>query len=79
LRIFKHKPRARKVEAKKARVKHVTSYDFQNLRNRLGLRQNTPREKIIFELNRLKWKSEATWKALNLTEKDFEEFGLEHR
>ena len=77
--VFKRKPKARKAEAKKAKKKYVDSSEHQNLCNRLGLRQDAPREKIIFELNRLRYKSEATWKALKLTEKDFEDFGLEHR
>ena len=77
--LFKRKPKKRKTEAKKAKEKYVDSSEHQNLCNRLGLRQDAPREKIIFELNRLKWKSKGTWDALKLTEKDFEDFGLEHR
>ncbi len=76
---FRRKPKVRKTEAKRAKVKHEDSSDHQNLCNRLGLRQDAPREKIIFELNRLRYKSEGTWDALKLTEKDFEDFGLEHR
>ena len=76
---FKRKPKKRKSEAKRAKKKYVDSSEFQNICNRLGLRQDAPREKIIFELNRLKFKSERTWNTLKLTKQDFEDFGLEHR
>jgi len=79
LSLFKRRPKGRLAEEKRAKKKYVTSSDFQNIRNRLGLRSTAPKEKIIFELNRLRYKSEATWKSLNLTKKDFEDFGLEHR
>ncbi len=77
--VFKRKPKKRKTEARKAKEKYVNSSEHQNICNRLGLRQDAPREKIIFELNRLRYKSEATWKSLKITKKDFEDFGLEHR
>ena len=77
--LFTRRPKGRLAEEKKAKKKNVTSSDFQNIRNRLGLRQNAPKEKIIFVLNRLKFKSQGTWDALLLTARDFEDFGLEHR
>jgi len=79
LSLFKRRPKGRSAEEKKAKKKYPTSSDYQNIRNRLGLRSDAPKEKIIFELNRLKFKSEGTWNALKLTKKDFEDFGLEHR
>jgi len=74
---FKRKPEERKKEAKKAKDKYVDSSEYQNIRNRLGLRNDAPKEKIVFELHRLKTKSKDTWKALNLSEKDFKKFGVD--
>ncbi len=74
---FKRKPEERKKEAKRAQDKYVDSSEYQDIRNRLGLRSNAPKEKIVFELHRLKTKSKATWKALNLSEKDFKKFGVD--
>jgi len=68
----------RKTEAKKAEKKHVDSSDYQDIANRLGInRSGANKEKIVYELNRLKGKSKATWKALELTEKDFKKFGVD--
>ncbi len=67
----------RKTEAKRAEKKYVTSSDFQNIRNRLGLRNGAPKEKIVFELNRLKGKRRTTWESLKLTEADFKKFGIQ--
>lgn len=69
----------RTTEEKRAKDKYVDSSEFQSIANRLGLGSDAPKEKIIFELNRLKNKSQATWNALKLTKKDFEDFSLEHR
>ena len=78
---FKRKPEERKKEAKKAKEKFKEQYpdipDYPNIRNRLGLRNDAPKEKIVFELHRLKTKSKATWDALNLSEKDFKKFGVD--
>ena len=74
---FKRKPEERKKEAKKAKDKYVDSSEYQDIRNRLGLRNDAPKEKIVFELHRLKTKSKATWNALNLSEKDFKKFGVD--
>lgn len=74
--LFERRPKGRLVEAKKAKEKHFNSSDIQNIRNRLGLRSNAPKEKIVFELNRLKGKSKATWDSLKLTKEDFEKFGV---
>jgi len=78
---FKRKPEERKKEAKKAKEKFKEQYpdipDYPNIRSRLGLRSNAPKEKIVFELHRLKTKSKATWFALNLSEKDFKKFGVD--
>ena len=77
--LFKRRTRGkvtRKTEASRAEKKYVTSSDFQNIRNRLGLRSDAPKEKIVFELNRLKGKSRTTWKVLKLTEADFKKFGV---
>jgi len=74
---FKRKPEERKKEAKKAQDKYVDSSEYQDIRNRLGLTSTAPKEKIVFELHRLKTKSKDTWKALNLSEKDFKKFGVD--
>ena len=74
---FKRKPEERKIEAKKAQDKYTDSSEYQDIRNRLGLRNDAPKEKIVFELHRLKTKSKDTWKALNLSEKDFKKFGVD--
>ncbi|KKK82052.1 hypothetical protein LCGC14_2807220 [marine sediment metagenome] len=78
---FKRKPEERKIEAKKSKEQFKEQYpdipDYPNIRNRLGLRNDAPKEKIVFELHRLKCKSEATWKALQLSEKDFKKFGVD--
>ncbi|HEC64676.1 MAG TPA: hypothetical protein ENI23_05250 [bacterium] len=74
---FKRKPEERKKEAKKAQDQYIDSSEYQDIRNRLGLHNDAPKEKIVYELQRLKCKSEATWKALQLTEKDFKKFGVD--
>ncbi len=75
---FKRKPEERKKEAKKAKDKYVDSSELQNIANRLGISQHgANKEKIVFELHRLKSKSKATWNALNLTDKDFKKFGVD--
>jgi len=76
LSFYERKPKGRLREEKKAK-EIFNSSDIQDIRNRMGLRSNAPREKIVYELKRLKGKSKATWDALNLTEKDFKDFGLE--
>ena len=75
--VFRRKPKKRKTEAKRAKKEYVDSSEFQSIRNRLGLRNNAPKEKIVFELNRLKGKSRTTWKVLKLTEADFKKFGIQ--
>ncbi len=78
--LFKRRTKGtvtRKTEAKRAEKKYVTSSDFQNIRNRLGLRSDAPKEKIVFELNRLKGKRRTTWQSLKLTEADFKKFGIQ--
>lgn len=72
--LFKKKSEERKVEAKKAKAV-FNSDDFTSINKKLGLRSNAPREKIIFELNRLK--NPRTRKALGLTEQDFKQFGID--
>ena len=74
---FKRKPEERKIEAKKAKDQYIDSSEYQDIRNRLGLRNDSPKEKIVYELQRLKCKSESTWKTLQLTEKDFKKFGVD--
>ena len=72
--VFKRKTYERKIEAKKAE-KHVSK--FSNVRNKLGLSQSSPDEKVKYELTRIMGGNPNTWKkALGLTEDDFKEFGV---
>ena len=77
--LFKRQPAGRLREAEKAKEKHLDSSELQNLKNRLGLSQREPESRVIRELQRLRNKSQRTWKALKLTEADFEKFGIKTR
>ena len=70
--IFKRKVEERKFEAKRAE-KYFPKYS--NVKNRLGLPQHAPYEKVKFELNR--HKNPRARKALGLTDEDFKEYGIE--
>lgn len=70
--IFKRKVEERKIEAKKAE-KYFPKYS--NAKNKLGLKQHTPDDKVKFELN--KHKNPRDRKALGLTDDDFKEYGIE--
>ena len=72
--FFKRKVEERKVEASKAK-KVFNSENFTSINRKLGLRDSAPKEKIIFELNRLK--NPRTRKQLGLTDEDFKKFGIE--
>lgn len=73
---FKRQPEGRKKEAEKARKKHVTSEDFQNIKNKLGLSQRAKEEKVISELKRISRKSARTARALGITKEDYAKFGI---
>lgn len=66
----------RETENERAKKENFTSKDTQNIKNRLGLSQKATREQVKAELIRLKKKSEATWRALKLTKKDFEDYDV---
>jgi hypothetical protein len=51
--------------------------DYTDITDKLGISSSTPREKIIFELNKLKSKKRNTWRKLHLTEHDFKAFDIE--
>jgi|TARA_R110002020_G_C16032534_1_gene753013 hypothetical protein len=50
------------------------SEDYSIIRNKLGLTSQAPKEKIAFELNRLK--DTRIWKVYGISEKDFKQFGV---
>ena len=55
----------------------LKSMDYTDITDKLGISSSTPREKIIFELNKLKSKKTNTWRKLHLTEHDFKAFDIE--
>jgi len=62
---------------KKTLQNQPASSDYQNIKNKLGLSQRTPRGRVIAELRRLSKKSKATWKALKLDkEKTLKKYGI---
>lgn len=69
---FKRKNKERKEET----VKIVNVYDITKVTNKLGISSDAPREKIIFELNKLKNKRDLR-NTLKLTDKDFKDYGIE--
>jgi len=72
---FRRLPEGRKKEAKRAEKKHVTSKDFQNIKNKLGLSQTTSERKLKYVLSRYK-KKPRSWKAIGITKEDFKRFGI---
>ena len=72
---FQRQSEGRKKEAQRARKKHVTSEDFQNIKNKLGLQQITSEEKTKYVLRRFA-KKPRSWKAIGITKEDFERFGI---
>ena len=72
---FTRQPEGRKKEARRARKENVTSHDYQNIKNKLGLNQNSSEEKTKHVLTRFRWKPRA-WKAIGITKEDFERFGI---
>ena len=72
---FRRQPEGRKTEAKKAESNHITSKDFQNIKNKLGLSQKENDEKVRYALRRLA-KKPRTWKVVGITKDDFIRFGI---
>lgn len=60
--------------AKKGKDTVKKSEDYSIIRNKLGLTSQAPKEKIAFELNRLK--DPRIWKVYGISEKDFKQFGV---
>ena len=75
---FKRKITERKTEAKRAKKENITSADYQNIRNKLGLSKNHKEWKIRAELLRLSRKRPKTWLALGLTREDFKAFDIDN-
>tara|TARA_B110000014_G_C20030211_1_gene534947 strand:+ start:356 stop:556 length:201 start_codon:yes stop_codon:yes gene_type:complete len=48
--------------------------DYTEIRNKLNISSEAPKEKIAFELNKLKDK--RLWSIYGITEKDFKKFGV---
>ena len=72
---FRRLPEERKKEAKRAEDSHITSKDFQNIRNKLGLSQRENDEKVRYALRRLA-KKPRNWKVVGITKDDFIRFGI---
>lgn len=66
LKGLKRRSKGRVKEAEKAEKVYP---DYQNIKNKLGLSQSESIERVKKELDRLKNKSDATWKALKLNKK----------
>lgn len=76
-RKYKRKPKARIIVAAKAETIYNQYEDrTEDISNKLGISSGVPREKIIFELNKLKNKQDLR-KILKLTDEDFKRFGIE--
>ena len=73
---FKRKTTERKTEYRRAKKENITSADYQNIKNKLGLNQRTSETKLKFVLNRYK-KKPRSWKAIGITKEDFKRFGIE--
>jgi len=74
---FTRKPKERKAEAERVAAKHTTSEDYNSLRAKLGLGKRDKDYKVKNTLSRLRHKNHRTWKAVGITEEDFERFGIE--
>ena len=72
--FYKRKNAGRKLEAKKAKV-IFNSDSINPINKRLGISSNAPREKIIFELNKIKGNVRLL-KQLKITDSDLKEYGL---
>jgi len=73
---FKKKIEERKTEAKKAAKNNITSADFQNIKNKLGLSQRDKEARVKQVLRRLSSKSKRAWSAIGITKEDFRRFGI---
>jgi len=74
--MFKRKSSGRKAEAKKAKkVYHQNSDREEFIKNRLGISSASPRDKVIFELNKIKHKPRLL-KQLKITESDLKVYGF---
>jgi hypothetical protein len=72
--FLKRKPEDRKKEAKKSK-QVFNSNDIQGIRNKLGISSTAPKEKIIFELNKVRHKKDLL-KSLKITDADLKEYGF---
>ncbi len=57
-------------------TKRAREVDYTDIRTKLGLTTEAPREKITFELNKLKGHVRP-WKEYGLDKRDFKEFNVE--
>lgn len=72
--VFKRKNSERKSEAKKARDT-FNSKRINPINKRLGISSSAPREKIVFELNKIKGNPKLL-NQLKITDSDLKEYGL---
>ena len=73
---FKRQVEGRKKEAKRAKKENITSADYQNIRNKLGLGKRDNDSKVVYTLRRFA-KKPRTWKVIGITTEDFKRFGIE--
>jgi len=72
--MFKRKSSGRKAEAKKAK-KIFNTDNINPINKRLGISSNAPKEKIVYELNKIKG-NKRLLKQLSITESDLIRYGL---
>ncbi len=60
----------------KAKKPVIKTSDLPSLKEKLGLKNTAPEEKIIFALERLRSGNPKTWKSLGITSSDFDRFNI---
>ena len=65
-----------KEEADRAKLPKITTEDYQNIRNKLGLGKRDKDSKVAYIMRRYACKPRS-WKVVGLTREDFKRFGIE--
>ena len=74
--FLKRKPEDRKKEAAKSKkVYNQHSDREEDIKNKLGISSSSPKEKVIFELNKVRHKKDLL-KSLKITDADLKEYGF---
>lgn len=79
---FRRKPDELKQKEKKyhldgsVKKKRISSKDYQNIRNKLGLGKRTNDDKVKFILRRYA-KKPRNWDSVGITKEDFKRFGIQ--